>query len=144
GSRDRSSARCARGAFIIRYLRPRAAITDASIVSTAAISADRWVAEAGWATRIAWDARTSAIGRSPFMASVDPVETRSTIASARPRFGATSTAPDSGITSTATPIPAKYALAAFGWDVATRRPARSSTVVWVDVIGTATARRQWP
>ena len=91
------------GAFIIRYLRPRAAMTALSIVSIAAISAARWRWAVGLATRTASDARTSPIGRRPFITSVEPVETRSTIASARPSRGATSTAPEIGMTSTAMP-----------------------------------------
>src|SRR5207249_849485 len=43
------------GAFIIRYLRSRAAMTALSIVSTAASSAARWTWAVGLATRIASD-----------------------------------------------------------------------------------------
>ena len=68
------------------------------------------------------------------MASVEPVETRSTIASARPSRGATSTAPEIGMISTAMPRSAKNRRAVFGWAVATRRPARSSTVVRCGVV----------
>ena len=53
--------------------------------------------------RIASDARTSPIWRRPFITSVEPVETRSTIASARPSRGATSTAPEIGMISTGMP-----------------------------------------
>ena len=83
---------------------------------------------AGLATRTASDARTSPIGRRPFIASVEPVETRSTIASARPSRGATSTAPEIGMISTGMRRSSKNRRAVFGWAVATRRPARSSTV----------------
>ena len=86
----------------------------------------------------------SPIGRSPFIASVDPVDTRSTIASATPSRGATSTAPDSGTTSTAIPWPAKKRRATLGWDVATRWPA-SSAIDWYGASdGTAAASRQRP
>ena len=84
GSRPSSSASIEAGAFIIRYLRPRAAMTALSIVSMAASSDDRSRSAVGFATRIASDARTSPIWRSPFMTRVEPVETRSTMPSARP------------------------------------------------------------
>ena len=48
--------------------------------------------------------------------------------SARPSRGATSTAPEIGMISTAMPRSAKKRRAVFGWAVATRRPASSSTV----------------
>ena len=107
GSRASSSARCVAGAFIIRYLRPRAAMTAPSIVTIPSSSAARAWSAAGFATRTASEDRMSPIGRSPFIASVEPVDTRSTIPSATPSRGATSTAPDSGTTSTAIPWPAK-------------------------------------
>ncbi len=96
------------------------------------------------ATRTASDARMSPIGRSPFIASVEPVETRSTIPSATPRRGATSTAPDRGTTSTAMDWPAKNRRVTLGWDVATRRPARSAIDPYGESDGTAAASRQRP
>ena len=95
-----SSASFAAGAFISRYFWPRAAMTALSIVSIAASSVARSRWAAGFATRTASELRTSPIGRRPFITIVEPVETRSTMASASPRRGATSTAPEIGITST--------------------------------------------
>ena len=68
----------------------------------------------------------SPIARRPFMARVEPVETRSTIASARPSRGATSTAPDSEMTSTGMPWSAKNRRVTLGCEVAIRTPARSA------------------
>ena len=53
--------------------------------------------------RMASEARMSPMARRPFIARVEPVDTRSTIASARPSRGATSTAPDREMTSTGMP-----------------------------------------
>ena len=130
----------AAGAFIIRYFRSRAAMTALSIVSTAASSSARWTWAVGLATRIASEARTSAIGRRPFITRVDPVDTRSTIASARPSRGATSTAPEIEMTSTASPACSKNRRVVFGWAVAIRRPARSSIVRRSLSAGTAAAQ----
>jgi hypothetical protein len=55
---------------------------------------------AALASRTASEAKTSSIGRRPLTTIVEPVETRSTIASARPSLGATSAAPETGMTST--------------------------------------------
>ena len=63
------------------------------------------------------------------MDRVEPVDTRSTMASARPSRGATSTAPDSEMTSTAIPWEAKKRRAMLGCDVATLAPARSP-IAW--------------
>ena len=95
-----SSASFAAGAFIRRYFWPRAAMTAVSIVSIAVSSAARSRWAAGLATSTASELRTSPIGRRPFITIVEPVETRSTIASASPSRGATSTAPEIGMTST--------------------------------------------
>ena len=86
----------------------------------------------------------SPIDRSPFIASVEPVETRSTMASARPSRGATSTAPEREITSTAIPLSAKNRRATLGWDVAILTPARSSIDWYGEPAATAAARRQRP
>ena len=67
----------------------------------------------------------SPIARRPFMASVEPVETRSTMASASPSLGATSTAPDREMTSTGMPCCAKKRRVTLGCEVAIRTPARS-------------------
>ena len=88
----------------------------------------------GWRRGSPRESRTSPIWRRPFMTSVEPVETRSTIASARPSRGATSTAPEIGMISTAMPRSSKKRRAVFGWAVATRRPARSSTVWYGAVV----------
>jgi hypothetical protein len=63
------------------------------------------------------------------MASVEPVDTRSTIPSASPSRGATSTAPEIGMISTAIDRSSKKRRAVFGCAVAMRQPARSS-IVW--------------
>ena len=62
-------------------------MTALSIVSIASSSAARSRWAAGLATSTASEGRTSPIWRRPFMTSVEPVETRSTIASARPEPG---------------------------------------------------------
>ncbi len=54
------------------------------------------------------------------MTSVDPLETRSTMPSARPMLGATSTAPLMVTMSTSMPSRAKDLAAALGWLVARR------------------------
>ena len=63
----------------------------------------------GWRRGSASESRTSPIWRRPFITSVEPVETRSTMPSARPSRGATSTAPEIGMISTAMPAPVEEA-----------------------------------
>ncbi len=62
------------------------------------------------------------------MMSVEPLETRSTMPSARPMPGATSTAPLMVTMSTSTPSFANDVAVERGWLVASRRPARSAKV----------------
>ena len=78
------------------------------------------------------------------MTSVDPVDTRSTIASARPSRGATSTAPEIGMTSTAIRRSAKKRRAVFGWAVATRSAGEVLDGRTGESFGTAAASRQRP
>ena len=86
----------------------------------------------------------SPMARSPFIWSVEPVETRSTIASARPSRGATSTAPESGTTSTAMPWRSKNERVTLGCDVATRTPSRSVSDWYGASPETAAASRHRP
>ncbi len=67
------------------------------------------------------------IRRSPFTLAVEPVETRSTTASERPSRGAASTEPEIVTSSASTPIRASAAAVETGYEVATRRPARSGS-----------------
>src|SRR5215210_5290984 len=75
----------------------------------------------GWAASTASDSRIVAIGRKSFKSSVEPVAVSSTIASARPRDGATSTDPLMVMISGRPPSSLKYRRADSGWDVAERR-----------------------
>src|ERR1035437_10144080 len=100
GSRSSSSESFDLGAFIIRYLRSRAARVALSIVLIESITSGRSARAALFASRTASEAKTSSTGRRPLTTIVEPVETRSTMASARPRRGATSAAPATGMTST--------------------------------------------
>ena len=79
--------------------------------------------------------------RSPFVRNVLPLETRSTIASARPRRGASSTEP---CTSTSSIGAGNSSRASRGKLVATRAPRRSSTVAAFDSAGTAASSVHLP
>ena len=69
------------------------------------------------------------------MASVLPVDTRSTIASATPSRGATSTAPLMGTISTSMPRSANTRRVLRGWLVAMRRPGQVAQLAGRVIVG---------
>ncbi|CFO07320.1 Uncharacterised protein [Bordetella pertussis] len=73
---------------------------------------------------------TSSTAARPLARSVPPVETRSTMASARPTSGASSIEPYSLMMSTCTPLAAKCSRADCTYLVATRRRAPWCTAAW--------------
>ena len=138
----RSSA--ATGAFIIRYFTPRPAMTASIIVRSSITVAATWGSGCRGPTRMAWLERRDPTERRPFMTSVEPDDTRSTMPSARPSRGATSTAPLIVTTSTGTPSRSNDSRVARGWLVASRRPASASRLVAGESTGTAASNRQYP
>jgi hypothetical protein len=88
-------------------------------------------------TRMAWLAKSWPTERRPFMTRVEPLDTRSTMPSARPIRGATSTAPLMVTMSVSMPSFEKLAAAALGLLVARRSPARSSSRWAGEALGTA-------
>ena len=139
-----SSGRRALGAFIIRYLRPRAAMTDASIVSIAAISSGR-------SSRRRGAADEDRLGREHVADRPQAVhrqgragrhEIHDRLRQAQPRRHLDRAR--QVMTSTSIRRSAKYRRVASGWAVATRRPARSAISCIGASAGTAAASRQWP
>ena len=128
-------------------------------------AADAHPARAAWASRVtsdwtsplrvlrlAWlairravEEPISAITRSLFSRIVAPVAVRSTIASARPTWGASSTDPWRPMISAVRPLAAKKAAVARGYLVATRRTGgQPSAPSSSDSSGTAITSRQAP
>src|SRR5581483_1724437 len=129
------SSRRAAGASSIRYRWARASTTARSIDTS-------WPAGApARPISTAWDEKSVTSERSPFVRSVFPDETRSTIASARPSRGAISTEP---VTSTSSTSTGRSSRVIRGKTVATDAPARSSTRPYADSSGTATSSRHEP
>ena len=80
-----------------------------------------------------------------FILSVEPLETRSEMTSATPRWGATSAAPDILVISTFLPSFSKYFWVMLGKEVATTVPSlMSSTLSNPEPSGAAIERRQRP
>ncbi len=134
-----------RGAFIIRYLTPpsgddRPEHRDELLGQVLAGPASGVCGP----TTTAWLLSSSPTERRPFMTSVEPVDTRSTMASARPSLGATSTAPLMVMISTGMPRSAKARRVLLGWLVAMRNPRTSSSDRAGLSLGTAASRRQRP
>src|ERR1700694_1791666 len=130
------------GAFIITYFLRRAAMTLASIVCRCYRRRTFSSLRLGWLIRWASETRMVAMARSPLTASVLPVDTRSTIASATPSRGVISTAPLISISSTATLRSLKNRAVVRGCEVATGRPSRSSMRPNGRSSGTATCSEQ--
>ena len=82
------------------------------------------------------------IGRRPLALIVEPVETRSTIASASPSRGVASTEPETGTSSQSTPRSASSRRVETGYAVATRSPSRSAISVCGASTGTAASSEQ--
>ena len=80
-----------------------------------------------------------------FIFRVEPLDTRSDMMSATPRWGVTSAAPDILVISTCLPSRSKYFWVKFGKEVATTVPSlMSSTLSKPEPSGAAIERRQCP